>query len=219
MFNNCSISQAILPEEAVPDILLWWKNSRGVYPTLSRMAQDFLTIPASGVGVENLFSTARDICHYRRSRLSPETIEAIMLQMCTDRFMIAYEFQQLSDASDIEPIASESSSRDAQDMKGIEQEMEHYISDDEIITDYTEEDYEESIKDSDINLHNSDFADAQLEEDLPLNISTYSRIPQDRVEVALPVFQQHVPDQSGSQRSLRRLRPAKHHFKRVQDGK
>ena len=65
------------------------------------MARDFLAMPASGVGVENLFSSARDICHYHRNRLIPETIEAIMYQMCTDRFKVNKEFQDLSDCNGI----------------------------------------------------------------------------------------------------------------------
>jgi uncharacterized protein YdcH (DUF465 family) len=61
------------------------------------MARDFLAIPVSGVGVERLFNTARDICHYRRCRLNPETINALMLQICTDRFEIKEEFQQIQE--------------------------------------------------------------------------------------------------------------------------
>lgn len=61
------------------------------------MARDFLAVPASGVGVENLFSTARDVCHYRRNRLAPKTIEAIMIQMSADRFELKQEYAFLED--------------------------------------------------------------------------------------------------------------------------
>ena len=61
------------------------------------MARDFLAVPASGVGVENIFSTARDVCHYRRNRLAPETIEAIMIQMSADRFELKREYTVLED--------------------------------------------------------------------------------------------------------------------------
>ncbi|CAG8425270.1 unnamed protein product [Penicillium salamii] len=34
--------------------------------TIATLARDVLTIPATSAGVERLFNTARDICHYRR---------------------------------------------------------------------------------------------------------------------------------------------------------
>ncbi len=61
------------------------------------MARDFLAIPASGVGVERLFNSARDVCHYRRGRLLPETIHAIMIQMCTDCFNLKQEYARIFD--------------------------------------------------------------------------------------------------------------------------
>jgi hypothetical protein len=45
-----------------------------------------MLIPATGAGVERLFNSARDICHYRRGLLQPKTIQDIMLWMCTTRF-------------------------------------------------------------------------------------------------------------------------------------
>lgn len=45
-----------------------------------------MSIPATGAGVERLFNSARDICHYRRGSLQPKTIRDIMLWMCTTRF-------------------------------------------------------------------------------------------------------------------------------------
>jgi hypothetical protein len=68
------------------------------------MARDFLTVATNGVSVKRLFNSSRDICHYRRSRLYPDTIEAIMLQMCTDRFTINEEYQQILDEVDPDSI-------------------------------------------------------------------------------------------------------------------
>jgi hypothetical protein len=45
-----------------------------------------MSIPATGAGVERLFNSAQDICHYRRGSLKPETIRDIMLWICTTRF-------------------------------------------------------------------------------------------------------------------------------------
>lgn len=56
-----------------------WQQKEIDYPGLALMARDILAIPIAGVGVERTFNFARDICHYRRGRLSPETITSIML--------------------------------------------------------------------------------------------------------------------------------------------
>ena len=45
-----------------------------------------MSIPAAGAGVERLFNSVRDICHYRRGSLKPKTIQDIMMFMCTTRF-------------------------------------------------------------------------------------------------------------------------------------
>ncbi|KAB8226787.1 uncharacterized protein BDW43DRAFT_295772 [Aspergillus alliaceus] len=52
------------------------------------MARDFLSVAVSGVGVESLFNTSRDICHYRRSRLDPKTIHGLMILLMADRFQL-----------------------------------------------------------------------------------------------------------------------------------
>lgn len=56
-----------------------WKKIEPKYPTIANMAKDILSIPASGVGVERLFNTARDVCFYRGNHPNLSTIEMIML--------------------------------------------------------------------------------------------------------------------------------------------
>lgn len=58
---------------------------------MARLARDVLSIPASGAGVERLFNSARDTCHYRRGSLQPQTISDLMMYMCTSRFEIHEE--------------------------------------------------------------------------------------------------------------------------------
>lgn len=98
-----TLDSATLPLGSVPDVLDWWRDNAPRFPILSRMARDFLAVPASGVGVENLFSTARDVCHYRCNRLAPETIEAIMIQMSADRFQLKHEYTLVEDGDNDEP--------------------------------------------------------------------------------------------------------------------
>lgn len=71
--------------------LLFWKDSQHRFPALTSLAQDVLSIPATGAGVERLFNTARDICHYRRGRLNATTIQELMMFLCTSRFDIQEE--------------------------------------------------------------------------------------------------------------------------------
>ncbi|OQE11891.1 hypothetical protein PENFLA_c070G01346 [Penicillium flavigenum] len=68
--------------------LLCWKDNQHEFPVLASAARDILSIPATGAGVERLFNSARDICHYRRGSLKATTIQDLMMHMCTSRFDI-----------------------------------------------------------------------------------------------------------------------------------
>ena len=70
---------------------VFWRNNQTKYPTLARIARDLFSIPATGAGVERLFNTARDICHYRRGRLSSSTIKDLMVYNRTIKFDIDTE--------------------------------------------------------------------------------------------------------------------------------
>jgi hypothetical protein len=65
---------------------LYWKEHGHEFPVLARIARDILSIPASGAGVERLFNCARDICHYRRGHLKPDTIKGLMLHLFSSKF-------------------------------------------------------------------------------------------------------------------------------------
>jgi hypothetical protein len=81
--------------EATP--LVFWKEHKNEYPILASLARDILTTPASGSGVERLFNSARDICHYRRGSLKPQTIKELMLFLCTTKFDLPSEQLALID--------------------------------------------------------------------------------------------------------------------------
>ncbi|KAJ6110883.1 hypothetical protein N7486_003118 [Penicillium sp. IBT 16267x] len=65
---------------------VFWKDHEHEYPVLAAMARDILATPASGAGVERLFNCARDVCHYRRGQLKPETIRSLMLHLFASKF-------------------------------------------------------------------------------------------------------------------------------------
>lgn len=66
--------------------LSFWKEHQHRFPALAALARDVLSVPATGAGVERLFNTARDICHYRRGRLNATTIQELMMFHCTSKF-------------------------------------------------------------------------------------------------------------------------------------
>lgn len=51
----------------------------GIFPTVARMARDFLPIPATSVSVERVFSKSRHICTDLRSSLRAETVREALL--------------------------------------------------------------------------------------------------------------------------------------------
>ena len=69
-------------------IRAFWKENQATFPTLTKLARDILSIPVTSAGVERLFNTARDVCHYRRGSLNAITIQEIMLYRCTTEFEI-----------------------------------------------------------------------------------------------------------------------------------
>ena len=60
------------------DILGWWKQNGVKYPTLQKIARDFLAIPISIVASESSFSTSGRVVTPQRSRLKEDTLEALM---------------------------------------------------------------------------------------------------------------------------------------------
>ncbi|KAF5382000.1 hypothetical protein D9615_004201 [Tricholomella constricta] len=66
------------PVENVVDALKWWVSKRGIWPNLSTMALDYLSIPATSTDVERVFSRGRILLSHTRNRLSPHTTRALM---------------------------------------------------------------------------------------------------------------------------------------------
>ncbi|KAK4703491.1 hypothetical protein P7C70_g2727, partial [Phenoliferia sp. Uapishka_3] len=66
------------PCEFGGDSLAWWKENERKYPTIARMARWFLPIPASSVGVERLFATAKRVLTNERASMSSQTARMIV---------------------------------------------------------------------------------------------------------------------------------------------
>lgn len=84
----------------VDNLLDHWKNQEMNSPILSRIARDILPICSSGVLVETIFNSARDVCHYRRSRMLPKTVRDTMLVLCAERFDVQDSVQKQEEISE-----------------------------------------------------------------------------------------------------------------------
>ena len=58
------------------DVMKWWKNHAETYPDLSRMARDYLGIPATSASSEQLFSSGSNLITDKRNSLEDDTIQA-----------------------------------------------------------------------------------------------------------------------------------------------
>lgn len=59
--------------------LLWWKQHQNMFPSLSFLARRYLTIPATSVPCERVFSTAGNVITQKRSSLIGANAEALIM--------------------------------------------------------------------------------------------------------------------------------------------
>ncbi|EFP00546.1 hypothetical protein CRE_19534 [Caenorhabditis remanei] len=65
------------------DPLDYWKTNQFMYPFLSNLARDYLSVPSSSASTERLFSKATGlVSNIKRNRMSPETLDAILQVSC-----------------------------------------------------------------------------------------------------------------------------------------
>ena len=58
--------------------LEWWRKREQAYPNISVLAKKYLSIPASSVSSERIFSLAGNIVTKKRCRLSPEMVDMLV---------------------------------------------------------------------------------------------------------------------------------------------
>ena len=98
--------------------LEFWRTNAPRFPALSALARDILSISATGAGVERLFNTARDICHYRRGRLHASTIQELMMYLCTSKFD-----KEEQDSALLQEFFTRDEIEEAKEEKGITSDM------------------------------------------------------------------------------------------------
>ncbi|KAF5359917.1 hypothetical protein D9758_013966 [Tetrapyrgos nigripes] len=64
--------------EAVKDPIQWWTSKSSEFPCLSRMAMNYLSIPATSVAVERVFSRGRILISHIRNGLSAQTMRSLL---------------------------------------------------------------------------------------------------------------------------------------------
>ncbi len=60
------------------DLLAWWKKHSTIWPHLSRMAQQYLALPATSVVVERLFSIGRHMHSNLRKTTKEDNVHMIL---------------------------------------------------------------------------------------------------------------------------------------------
>jgi hAT family protein len=73
------IPKNLTAEEDAQWLFAWWRTNRYRYPRMARIARRYLSIPASKVGVERLFSRGRDLLGLRRYTLYPGTMKMLTI--------------------------------------------------------------------------------------------------------------------------------------------
>ncbi len=65
------------------DPLQWWKGNEQSFPIVSKLAKRVLGVPASSAPSERVFSNLGNVANAKRSRMTPETSEKlVLLQRC-----------------------------------------------------------------------------------------------------------------------------------------
>ncbi|GKD94824.1 zinc finger BED domain-containing protein RICESLEEPER 2, partial [Tanacetum coccineum] len=60
------------------DLLGFWKAKVSMYPVLSRMAMDIISVQATSVASKSAFSTSGRVLSIRKTRLTPASLEMCM---------------------------------------------------------------------------------------------------------------------------------------------
>nr|GEY11686.1 zinc finger BED domain-containing protein RICESLEEPER 2-like [Tanacetum cinerariifolium] len=73
------------------DVLDFWKEKESMFPVLTRMAMDLLTVQATLVAFESAYSTSGRVLSIRRTKLTPSSLQ---MCMCFKNHLDAQERQQ-----------------------------------------------------------------------------------------------------------------------------
>jgi hypothetical protein len=66
-----------LAGQEITDSVAWWVSKKTIFPTLSQLALDILSIPAMAADCERTFSLSKLTLSSQRLSMAPETLEQI----------------------------------------------------------------------------------------------------------------------------------------------
>lgn len=73
-------SEQAIPKEENP--LKWWKENEVRFPTLALLAKKYLSVPATSIPSERLFSVAGNIVTKKRASLTSEHVDILTFLHC-----------------------------------------------------------------------------------------------------------------------------------------
>jgi len=76
---NTYISEPPISRSQCP--LAWWAGNKGKYPAVAAVARRMLSVPATSVTSERLFSKAGDVLTKKRNRLAPGKADRLLFLM------------------------------------------------------------------------------------------------------------------------------------------
>jgi hypothetical protein len=77
--NFLSLDRALISEEEDYDVYNWWAVHRKKFPTIYRIAQRYLVIPATSASAERQFSRAKRLKSKKRHSIKPLKLQSMMI--------------------------------------------------------------------------------------------------------------------------------------------
>jgi hypothetical protein len=87
------------------------------------MARDVLAVSVSGVGVERTFNMARDVCHYRRAKLTSDSVKHVMIIKHRQRAHLNPIYEPATQEDCLMPDIVEDDRQDESTERAIEEEI------------------------------------------------------------------------------------------------
>ena len=77
--DTAKINEMVTPiPPETTDVYQWWRNNQHLFPILSRIARKYLSIPATSVPCERLFSDSGNLITSKRTRLGSDVVNQLL---------------------------------------------------------------------------------------------------------------------------------------------
>ena len=86
--------------------LTWWKSHETKYPRLAKLAQEYLSVPATSIPTERTFSVAGLTVSNLRTTLDPDTVDQIIFVNKNLKSEIRKEVESFKSLAQNETVAA-----------------------------------------------------------------------------------------------------------------